>query len=107
MQDEVQRVLKYNGDTKGIHLWVAGGIAMETRSDFGDWVRYRRQALGLTQSELAKRISCSNAMIKKIESGQRRPSVQLVKLLARALRIPAADQVEFMMAARPDIPSDQ
>lgn len=79
---------------------------METWTMFGDWVKHRRQALGLTQADLAHRVSCSKTMIKKIEAGERRPSVQLAGLLARSLRIGSTDQPTFLHLARPELSQD-
>jgi len=76
---------------------------MEAAPTFGAWVKRRRQALNLTQADLAYRVTCSKTTIKKIEADKRRPSVQLAELLARALRIVPAEQVEFMRLARPEL----
>ena len=49
----------------------------------GDWLRARRKALDLTQSELAERAGCSGEMIKRIEGGSKQPSAALrARLLA-------------------------
>jgi ribosome-binding protein aMBF1 (putative translation factor) len=44
----------------------------------------RRQALGLTQQELAKRVGTSHSVISRIESGQRPTSVTTLRRLAEA-----------------------
>ena len=49
---------------------------------FGQWLRQQRRARDLTQEELADRIGCSLWAIQKIEVGSRRPSRQMVDLLA-------------------------
>ncbi len=67
---------------------------------FGEWVKQRRKALDLTQDGLAQRAGCSIFALRKIESGERRPSYQLADLLADALEIPAAGKQEFVRAAR-------
>ena len=59
---------------------------------FSEWLKRRRQELGLTQEQLARRASCSVFAIRKIEMGERRPSRQLAGLLAQALEIPREDQ---------------
>jgi predicted ATPase/transcriptional regulator with XRE-family HTH domain len=76
---------------------------MEAAPTFGAWVKRRRQALNLTQADLAYRVTCSKTTIKKIEADKRRPSVQLAELLARALRIVPAEQAAFMHLARPEL----
>lgn len=67
---------------------------------FGEWVRQRRKTLDLTQAELAQRAGCSVFALRKIESGERRPSRQLAGLLADALEISPTDQPAFHQAAR-------
>jgi transcriptional regulator with XRE-family HTH domain len=44
----------------------------------------RRQALGLTQQELAKRVGTSHSVISRIESGQYPTSVTTLRRLADA-----------------------
>jgi ribosome-binding protein aMBF1 (putative translation factor) len=44
----------------------------------------RRQALGLTQQELAARVGTSHSVISRIESGQRPTSVTTLRRLAEA-----------------------
>ncbi len=67
---------------------------------FGDWLRQRRQVLGLTQAALARQIGCAVITIKKIEHDERRPSQQMAELLAERLAIPAAARRDFMRMAR-------
>lgn len=52
---------------------------------FGEWMKHRRRTLDLTQAELAQRSGCSIFTLRKIESGERRPSKQLARLFARSL----------------------
>jgi predicted ATPase/transcriptional regulator with XRE-family HTH domain len=70
---------------------------------FGEWLKRRRKALDLTQAELAERAGYSVPAIRKIESGERRPSKQLASLLASSLEIPAADQDTFVRVARGEL----
>lgn len=77
---------------------------MNTHRSFGQIVRERRGALGLTQSELARRVSCAPITIRKIEADMLRPSVQLAELLAAKLKIPAAEQKAFVRLARQERP---
>lgn len=69
---------------------------------FGDWLKQRRKSLDLTQEELAQRAGCSVFALRKIESGERRPSKQLAQLLAGALAIPGEERERFVRAARGD-----
>ena len=70
---------------------------------FGEWLKSRRKALDLTQEELAQRSGCSVFALRKIESGERRPSKQFAGLLAAALEIPPDDQKTFIRVARGEL----
>lgn len=74
---------------------------MEEHS-FGTWLRLRRKALDLTQDGLADRVGCSVAMIRKIESEERRPSAQIAERLAETLHIPPGEYTDFLRFARGD-----
>jgi predicted ATPase/transcriptional regulator with XRE-family HTH domain len=80
---------------------------MEATSTFGQWVKQRRKALGLTQAELGRLVSCSKIMIIKIEGNQRRPSIQIAKLLLRYLKIAPKERSAFMSLARPELSLEQ
>ena len=43
-----------------------------TELSFGQWLKRRRQALGMTQEELARRVNYSLATIRKVERGELR-----------------------------------
>jgi tetratricopeptide (TPR) repeat protein/transcriptional regulator with XRE-family HTH domain len=66
----------------------------------GEWLRQRREALGLTRKALAELVACSPDTIKKIEGGIRRPSLQITQLLAEHLHIPEAHHDSFMRFVR-------
>ena len=70
---------------------------------FSEWLKRRRQELDLTQEQLAQRASCSVFAIRKLESGERRPSRQLARTLAQSLEIPHDDQSVFIKAARGEL----
>lgn len=76
---------------------------METPGSFGEWLKQRRKMLDLTQDELAERAGCSSFALRKIESGERRPSKQLAALLAAALEISVEEQPTFIRVARGDL----
>lgn len=71
-----------------------------TPTSFGLWLQMRRQALDLTQQELAERIACSRSLIRKIEADERRPSAQLAELLAAHLQIRPDERALFLQVAR-------
>jgi transcriptional regulator with XRE-family HTH domain len=70
---------------------------------FCEWLKRRRKALDLTQVELAERVGCSVGALRKIESGERRPSKQLAGLLAKALEISNEYQQTFIRVARGEL----
>jgi predicted ATPase/transcriptional regulator with XRE-family HTH domain len=74
---------------------------------FGEWLKFRRKELDLTQVELALRAGCSVPALRKIEAGERRPSKQLAGLLARSLEIPSEDQPTFIKMARGELNVDK
>lgn len=74
---------------------------------FGEWIKQRRKALDLTQEELARHAGCSIFALRKIESGERRPSRQLAELLAGALEIPTTDKPTFIRVARGQLAPDR
>ncbi|HMP39108.1 MAG TPA: helix-turn-helix domain-containing protein [Roseiflexaceae bacterium] len=74
---------------------------------FGSWVSRRRQALRLTQHEVADRVGCSAVLIRKIEGDERRPSSHVAERLALALRISPEDVPDFIRAARAQQPVDR
>ena len=76
---------------------------MEPPVFFGEWLKQRRKILDLTQDELAERVGCSVFALRKIESGERRPSKQLAALLAVALEIPEEERPTFIRVARGDL----
>jgi WD40 repeat protein/serine/threonine protein kinase/DNA-binding XRE family transcriptional regulator len=73
---------------------------MDTATSFGQIVRERRQSLGLTQAELARRVGCAIVTVRKVETDALRPSVQIAERLALALHIPEVEQIAFVRLAR-------
>src|SRR5947209_6101539 len=63
--------------------WYPGGKQdrMQEHVPFGVWLRDRRRAQDATRAGLARRIGCSVETVRKLESGERRPSKQLAELL--------------------------
>ena len=76
---------------------------MEDSASFGAWVKRRRKALDLTQTELAQRVGCAMGTIRKIEADERRPSKQLAARLADQFAVPAGDRAAFLKAARAEL----
>ncbi len=70
---------------------------------FGEWLKRARKARGLTQEQLALQINCSLSALRKIESEERRASVQMVDLFADIFNIPSNDRKSFLKFARGDL----
>ena len=68
---------------------------MDAETSFGDWVKCRRKALGLTQRGLAHQLGCSLSVVQKIEIDERRPSREIAELLAHHLEIAARGARRF------------
>jgi ribosome-binding protein aMBF1 (putative translation factor) len=64
-------------------------------------VMMRRAALGLTQAELAARMSTTASVISRIESGQRATSARTLKKLADALEARAVLGFQFGSDTKP------
>ncbi len=73
---------------------------MDAELEFGKWLRSRRRALDLTQQELADEVACSVVTIRKMESGDRRPSRQLAGRLGEKLGVPTGELDAFITFAR-------
>jgi len=58
-------------------------------------LREQREAKGLSQVELAKKAKVGRTYLVKLESGDKRnPSLEILKRLARALRVPVTELLE-------------
>ena len=74
---------------------------------FGEWLRQSRDELGLTRKEFAQRVGCSVSTLRKIEDGERHPSVQIAELMANCLDIPPAEHSTFVKVARGELSVDR
>jgi len=69
---------------------------------FGEWLKRRRKAAGLTQEQFALQINCSMSAVRKFEAEERRPSAQIVEQLAKIYNIPQNERQAFQRFARGD-----
>src|SRR5439155_5223757 len=83
------------------------GGPMDGTASFGYWIRRRRKALDLTQDELAQRVGCATATIKRIEADERRPSRQMAERLADCLELAGEQRAAFVKAARAELAADR
>lgn len=67
---------------------------------FGEWLKRRRNAAGLTQAQLARQIHCSTSALRKFEAELRHPSASVVEELAKKFDIPQSERSSFLAFAR-------
>ena len=72
---------------------------------FGRWLRKQRRSLDLTQEELALRLGYALITVRKIESGDRKPSKQIASRIADFFSIPQKELALFIGYARSELPS--
>ncbi len=80
---------------------------MDPPVTFGGWLVQRRKDLGLTRQVFAERVGCSVSALRKIEDGERRPSVQIADLMANGLNIPPEQRPTFVRVARGELSIDR
>lgn len=69
---------------------------------FGEWLKRQRSSRGLTQKQLAQQIGCATITLRKIESEDRHPSVQIVERVSEIFHIPQKEKAAFLLFARGD-----
>src|SRR5437588_5066825 len=79
---------------------IGEGQQMSQDVTFGGWLKHRRSELGITRDQLSERLGFSLDLLRKLESGERRPSGQIAHLLADYFRIPADEREAFVTFAR-------
>jgi transcriptional regulator with XRE-family HTH domain len=57
------------------------------RRSFGSVISHRREEMGLTKREVARRIGFTDSMLARTERGERSPDIKYLSLIARTLRI--------------------
>ncbi|MCF8884168.1 MAG: helix-turn-helix domain-containing protein [Nitrososphaerota archaeon] len=60
---------------------------IEYVEDFGRLIRDAREKMGLTQEELANQLNERVTIIKKIEAGEFKPSIELARRIEKLLKI--------------------
>ncbi len=73
---------------------------MFRHTKLGPWIKLRRKALDLTQDELARKIGYAVSTVRKIESGNLRPSRDVADRLAICLEIQPTERAAFVQVAR-------
>ncbi len=80
---------------------------MEPEPTFGQWMKRRRRALGMTQVQLGARIGYAGETVRKVEADELRPSRQMAERLADALAIAAHERDHFVRFARDEAVAEQ
>src|ERR1700728_3509457 len=75
---------------------------MKKTQRVGNAIKARREAIGLTQGELARRVGVTSSQIAYVEAGRRRPSFSLLFHLSRNLNL---DRKKLFLLAYPDAAS--
>ena len=72
---------------------------MRDTNKLGEFLRTRREELGLTQRQLSQKIGVEGSHVAFIESGRRKPSLKLVGRMADTLGV---DRQELLVLAHPE-----
>jgi DNA-binding XRE family transcriptional regulator len=72
---------------------------MKRTRDLGEFLKARREGLGLTQRSLAQKLGVEASHVAFIESGRRKPSLKLVGRIADTLGL---DRQEVLLLAHPE-----
>ena len=68
--------------------------------DYGRAIRIVRTAYGLTQTELAERLSIGSSQLSLVEAGRRQPSLKVLDEVSNALGVPA--HLLTLLASEPE-----
>lgn len=68
--------------------------AKERRPMFSDKIKQLRLQMGISQSELARRIGYSHEFISQVERGIKTPSIKALQKIATGLGVPASSLME-------------
>lgn len=61
-----------------------------------------RKNLGISQTDLAKRLRCHQSFVARVETGQRRIDVSELVILAKALKIDPVTLLDAVVLAMPE-----
>jgi transcriptional regulator with XRE-family HTH domain len=73
---------------------------MKRTRNLGEFLKARREGLGLTQRSLAQKLGVEASHVAFIESGRRKPSLKLVGRIADTLGL---DRQEVLLLAHPEV----
>ncbi|CAN7553042.1 helix-turn-helix transcriptional regulator [Pararhizobium sp. LjRoot235] len=64
---------------------------MEVKKRFGKAVKEKRNAIGISQEELAMRIGADQAYISRIEAGQMNVTIETAEQIANVMQVDVGD----------------
>jgi transcriptional regulator with XRE-family HTH domain len=73
---------------------------MDSLKAIGQIIKSKREEKGLSQDQLAQRLDVTKSTISSYETGQRRPTIDRVKILASVLEVDQSDLLDV------DVPND-
>jgi len=85
---------------QGVNPKPKSGMSGDFEKNLGQKIRVARQRAGLTQEDLAARISRTPESISNIERGQQEPGIKTVQSLANVLGLPLSELFESMLLPR-------
>jgi predicted ATPase/transcriptional regulator with XRE-family HTH domain len=77
-----------------------GRVRLSHEPTFAAWLKQRRTELNVTREKLSEQVGFSFDLLRKLETGKRRPSAQIALLLADFFKIPADEREAFVTFAR-------
>lgn len=77
----------------------------DTTPTFGEWLKYQRKLLSLTQKRLAAQVGCASVTIRHIESSIFRPSEHMVERILKVLDVPQEEHAMILHLARSTVPA--
>jgi predicted ATPase/DNA-binding NarL/FixJ family response regulator/DNA-binding transcriptional regulator YiaG len=86
-------------------LFLQAALAQNPQPAFGQQLRRLRAARDLTQSALGELVGCSTDLVRKLESGARRPSRELAERIVRVLGLDPAEGAALVELARTASPA--
>jgi predicted ATPase/transcriptional regulator with XRE-family HTH domain len=76
---------------------------MDENFSFGYWLRRQRLARDWRQGDLAARLGIATVTLRKLEADERRPSLQLIGLIADTFGLSDAERADLIRVARADL----
>ena len=61
---------------------------------FGEKIKHAREAMGLSQNKLAQLSGMAQSSISYLESGEKKPNLETITLIAKALDLPVSNLID-------------